>query len=114
MPTAEFPRLNLPAPYLYTVRAILRSHLPEAEIWAYGSRVNGDYYEASDLDLVARQPEDLKQRQIHLCEAIEAFSESDLPIFVQLVDWAAIPEAFHAEIEANYVVIQSENPQAQG
>lgn len=26
---------------------------------------------------------------------------------VQLVDWADIPAAFHAEIFANYVVIQS-------
>ncbi len=102
----EPPCLHLPERYLLMVQDILRTHLPEAEVWAYGSRVNGDYYEASDLDLVARQPDDLKRRQTQLYETLDAFSESDLPILVQLVDWAAIPAAFHAEILANYVVIQ--------
>ena len=106
MPPTETPRLHLPEPYLRIVQDILREHLPHAEIWAYGSRVNGDYYDASDLDLVARQPGDLKQGQTQLYDAIEAFTESDLPIFVQLVDWAWIPESFHAEILANYVVLQ--------
>jgi len=109
MPPTETPRLHLPESCLRIVQAILREHLPHAEIWAYGSRLNGDYYDASDLDLVARQPSDLKQRQPQLYDAIEAFTESDLPIFVQLVDWAGIPESFHAEILANYVVIQRGN-----
>jgi predicted nucleotidyltransferase len=88
------------------VQDILKTHLPNAEVWAYGSRVNGDYYDASDLDLVVRQPEDLNRRQPDLGDVIEAFSDSNLPIIVQIVDWAAIPEAFHREIEAGYVMIK--------
>lgn len=106
MSAIESPCLHLPEPYLRMVQDILRTHLPEAEVWAYGSRVNGDYYDTSDLDLVARQPDDLRRRQTSLGDVIEAFSESNLPILVQLVDWAGIPAAFHAEIAANYVVIQ--------
>jgi hypothetical protein len=61
---------------------------------------------ASDLDLVVRQPDDLTRRQPDLDEAAAAFSESDLPILVQIVDWARIPAAFREEIEAGYVVVQ--------
>ena len=89
------------------VQDILRTYLPSAEVWAYGSRVNGDYYDASDLDLVVRQPDNLKQRQSKLDDVVEAFSDSNLPIIVQIVDWAAISSDFHAEIIANYVVVQS-------
>lgn len=109
MPTTETARLELPAPYLKMVQDILRRHLPQAEVWAYGSRVNGDCYAASDLDLVVRQPDDLRRRQTNLHDVIEAFSESDLPIIVQLVDWANIPVEFHREIAANYVVVHSKH-----
>jgi predicted nucleotidyltransferase len=108
MPVVEISKLHLPKRYLQMVQAILQTHLPKAEVWAYGSRVNGDYYEASDLDLVVRQPEDLSRQQINLDEVIDAFSESNLPIIVQLVDWARIPESFHDEIMAKYAVIQPE------
>jgi len=106
MSVVETSKLHLPERYLQMVQAILQTHLPNAEVWAYGSRVNGDYYEASDLDLVVRQPEDLNRKQINLGEVVDAFSESNLPIIVQLVDWARIPTDFHAEIAENYVVVQ--------
>lgn len=106
MSVVETSKLHLPKRYLQMVQAILQTHLPNAEVWAYGSRVNGDYYEASDLDLVVRQPEDLSRKQINLGEVVDAFSESNLPIIVQLVDWARIPTDFHAEIAENYVVVQ--------
>jgi len=106
MSVVETSKLHLPERYLQMVQAILQTHLPNAEVWAYGSRVNGDYYEASDLDLVVRQPEDLNRRQLNLGEVADAFSESNLPIIVQLVDWASIPTDFHAEIAENYVVVQ--------
>ena len=108
MSVVETFKLHLPKRYLQMVQAILQTHLPNAEVWAYGSRVNGDYYEASDLDLVVRQPEDLSRQQINLDEVIDAFSESNLPIIVQLVDWARIPESFHDEIMAKYAVIKPE------
>lgn len=98
--------LHLEPRYLDMVQNILRQHLPQAEVWAYGSRVHGDYYDASDLDLVVRQADDLRHRQENLWQVREAFAESDLPIIVQIVDWAAIPSAFHAEIEAGYGVVQ--------
>lgn len=107
MPAVDSSQLQLPSRYLTMVRDILQQYLPEAEVWAYGSRVNGDHYDASDLDLVVRQPDNLSSRQTRLADAVEAFSESNLPIIVQVVDWARIPAAFHQEIEAKYVVVQA-------
>lgn len=107
MTAATLPRsLHLPPRYLAFVQAILHRYLPQAEVWAYGSRVNGDHYDASDLDLVVRQPDDLTRPQTALDEVADAFSESDLPILVQIRDWARIPPAFREEIEAGYVVLQ--------
>ena len=100
--------LHLPPRYLQQVQALLRAHLPNAQIWAYGSRVNGDHYEASDLDLVVRFPEAMQQTRRYqaLNDAKAALSESDLPIIVQIVDWDAIPHSFHDEILVRYVVVQ--------
>ena len=38
------------------LEALLRSHLPGIEVWAYGSRVNTRGHDGSDLDLVLRGP----------------------------------------------------------
>ncbi|MDI9335584.1 MAG: nucleotidyltransferase domain-containing protein [Gammaproteobacteria bacterium] len=101
--------LHLPPRYLQQVQTLLHTHLRNAEVWAYGSRVNGGHYEASDLDLVVRFSEGMvsKQRYQMLSDTREALSESNLPVFVQIVDWNAIPQSFHAEILARYVVVQT-------
>ncbi len=98
--------LDLPADYLNIVQDILQKYLRHAEVWAYGSRVTGGSYDASDLDLVVRQPQDLNHPTPELPELREAFIESNLPIQVQVVDWAYIPPSFHREIESNYEVIK--------
>ena len=100
-------KLDIRPAHLVLLRELLRQHLPHTEVWAYGSRVNGDGHEASDLDLVVRQPHDLKHETAELGEMLEAFSESNLPIRVDMVDWARIPASFHEEIEFAYVVVQS-------
>ena len=101
------PTLHLPPRYLSTVQAILRQHLPQAEVGAYGRRVRGDCHDTSDLDLVARNPAALDKPCPELADVAEAFSQSNLPIMVQIVDWARIPPAFHDEILAAYVVVKA-------
>ncbi len=92
--------------HLAAVQAILREHVPAAEVWAYGSRVNGRAHAASDLDLVVRNPKDLNQKHVNIDELKEAFSESNLPFIVDVLDWARIPESFRLQIEKGHVVIQ--------
>jgi uncharacterized protein len=97
--------LDLPPSYIETVRRLLASHVPVAEVWAYGSRISGQAHDGSDLDLVVRDPEDPSRPQRDLWELREAFSESEIPILVDVFDWARIPEEFRSEIARSHVVI---------
>ncbi len=101
-------QFDLKPEYLKRVKTILKAHVPHAEVWAYGSRVNGDCHKASDLDLVVRNPNDLSRHCEKLYELKEAFSQSDLPIIVDVIDWARIPDSFHTEIEKEHIDIQKE------
>lgn len=100
--------LDLRPEWLETVRRLLALHLPDAEVWAYGSRLNGAAHEGSDLDLVVRNPADLNKPFQKLAGLREALAESDLPILVDVLDWARIPESFRREISrGGTVVVQS-------
>jgi len=99
------PKLNLKPDYLRLLLDVLEAHAPEAEVWAYGSRVNGDGHDGSDLDLVVRNPAglDRPQRKIYLLR--NALDESNLPMLVDVLDWARLPEDFRREIERRHVVV---------
>ena len=99
-------RLDLPRRYRDQIEALLREHVPGVEVWAYGSRVSGRSHEGSDLDLVLRGPDLKRVDSGQLGDLIEALEESNVPIIVQVHDWARLPERFHREIEREYVVIQ--------
>lgn len=103
---SEMHTLHLQEKYAQQVRELLQLHIPEAAVWAYGSRVRGDYYDASDLDLVVRFPATENRDFFRLTATKEAFVESNLPIIVQMVDWDSIPQSFRDEILAGYVVVQ--------
>ena len=75
------------------------------EVWAYGSRVTGQGHETSDLDLVVRNPENPQVEIPGVADLKEAFTESDLPIWVDVVEWARVPESFQRNIEEKYVVV---------
>ena len=85
---------------------LLKEHVPEVEVWAYGSRVNGQSHDASDLDLVLRGPSLEKIPSLQLADLKEAFTESNIPFFVEARDWARLPESFHIEIESNFAELQ--------
>jgi predicted nucleotidyltransferase len=79
---------------------------PDTVVWAYGSRVNGDAHDGSDLDLVLR-PAGLHQLPYAtLVRFREALSESNLPILVDVHDWAQLPASFHERILARYEVLR--------
>jgi len=106
MPASPTISLDLPQKYLEQVQALLHTHVPHAEVWAYGSRVTGSGHEASDLDLVLRNPQNLQEETGGLYDLKEALTESNLPIHVDIMDWARIPVSFHREIERAHVVMQ--------
>lgn len=101
------PMLDLRPEWLESVRKLLAVHLPDAEVWAYGSRVQGTSHDASDLDLVVRNPVDPSKPQPNLSLLKQALSDSNLPILVDVLDWALIPESFRNEIlRGGKVVVQ--------
>ena len=99
------PRLDVKAPYREEIERLLREHLPGVEVWAYGSRTNGENHDASDLDLVLRGPGLAPLPSDALRRLHEAFRESNIPFFVEARDWARLPESFHREIERGCVVL---------
>ena len=74
-----------------------REHVPEATIWVFGSRARGDAKPRSDLDLAIQCSAPLSVRRLALLE--DAFTESDLPVRVDLVDYATIDDRFRALIK---------------
>ena len=107
-------RLDLQPRHRKQIEAMLREHLPDVEVWAYGSRVNGRGHGGSDLDLVLRGP-DLQRLPIgKLSDLTEAFRESNIPFLIEARDWARLPEGFHREIERDYVVLVRGTEQTTG
>ncbi len=106
MPRLDAACLHLRAADLAVLLRLLAQHTPRAQAWAYGSRVNGQSHDTSDLDLVLRNPGDLKQPIDALVDLKEALEESSIAILVDLHDWAYLPEPFHRNIEQAYVELQ--------
>jgi predicted nucleotidyltransferase len=99
------PALKIQANELQIVLNLLNRHVPNYTVWAFGSWVSGLPKPFSDLDLVliGSKPLPLSIR----AELNNAFSESDLPWKVDLVDWHSISPEFQKVIQANYEVIQT-------
>jgi predicted nucleotidyltransferase len=77
---------------LRLVRSILSAYVPGVEVRAFGSRVDGQAKPHSDLDLAIMTDHPLSPRTAALLR--EAFSESNLPFRIDIIDWAEISESF--------------------
>jgi type I restriction enzyme S subunit len=89
---------------LEIAKTILAEHVPEYEVRAFGSRVNWTAKEYSDLDLAVMTDKPLPIRK--MARLKDAFSESDLPFKVDVVDWAATGDNFQGIIQSEYETIQ--------
>lgn len=86
---------------LILVKKILRAFLPEPrKIVAFGSRVTGVHLKRhSDLDLCIMGDVPLSSRD--LSDLHDAFTNSNLTMRVDVVDWAATSPSFQAIIQKN-------------
>ncbi len=90
------------------LRRLIARHLPQSEVRAFGSRVTGACHDTSDLDLVAINLVNPQcAHPVGFWELKEAFSESNLPFLIDLLDWAAIPEKFRENICVNDFIVYS-------
>ena len=95
--------IDLSQAQLECVRRILQQHAPGIEVRVFGSRVKGTARRFSDLDLALVASSKLSWKQL---EALKnAFSESDLPILVDVVDWWAISDSFRECISDHYEIL---------
>ena len=90
--------MDLKPHHVEQVRNILQQHVPEAKVYAFGSRVKLTAKAHSDLDLLVVAETEIPLGRMHLLE--EAFAESDLPFRVDVLDWHAISAEFREQIAA--------------
>jgi predicted nucleotidyltransferase len=83
------------------VKSIIKKY-PHHIFFVYGSRSRDDFREYSDLDLCIHSKfKSLTER----AEIRAAFSESNLPISVDLIAWDEISTAFQKEIEDDLIIL---------
>lgn len=97
------PNLDLRPDHWNIVRDILRRHVPDRKVLAFGSRATWTAKDYSDLDLAVLGDEPLP---LDVASALaEDFVESDLPFKVDVVDWASTSESFRKVIKKKCVVL---------
>ena len=98
--------MDLMPQQLEQIKNILQQFVPETKVYAFGSRVGLTAKAHSDLDLVIVGESGIPLKRMQLLE--EAFSESDLPFRVDVVDWHAISVEFREQILARRELIWNE------
>ncbi|MES2935369.1 MAG: nucleotidyltransferase domain-containing protein [Pseudomonadota bacterium] len=97
-PVDKLPDIAITPEQWMIVSAILQKHVPDKEVWAFGSRATHTAKPHSDLDLAIISDIGLS---LSLLAAVEHdFSESDLPFKVDVVDWATITPVFRGIIQS--------------
>lgn len=98
--------IKLEDKHVQTIKTILAQHLPQAKVFAFGSRVSGEPRKYSDLDLAVELPQPLGLRTLRKLK--DALEDSDCPICVDIVDWHQASEEFRTYVaEQGISVVQA-------
>jgi predicted nucleotidyltransferase len=87
---------------LEEIRSIIGKLSQKAQVWAFGSWVDGSAHDASDLDLAMV---DFGRADDDIMALRDAFRESNVPFHVDIFDYKLLPKSFQEEISKKYVVI---------
>lgn len=98
------PPVSVSAAQWFIVQGILEAHIPQREVWAFGSRVKGPVKAYSDLDIAVMGDTPLSIAKA--ADLAQAFSESDLPFKVDIVLWSETSDNFRRVITDNHAVIR--------
>lgn len=104
MPEVALESVDLSPEQLTIVQNILLEHVPDKEVRAFGSRVNGSARTFSDLDLAVIGDTPLTMNQLGLLRT--AFDKSLLPWTVDIVDWSTTSDRFREIIKSSYAILQ--------
>lgn len=95
--------LSLDPDDVQIIRDILARHVPDRQVWAFGSRATGkDVRQFSDLDLAV---EGVLPWGLHGI-LDDAFDESLLPIKVEIIATGDVDQAFLDRIRKDFAVVQ--------
>lgn len=86
------------------IQSILKKHVPEYDVYVFGSRVTGKAKRYSDIDLLLKGEQEIAWRRLEVLK--EIFSESDLPILVDVVDAHTLSQTFLSQISPQSYLIQ--------
>jgi predicted nucleotidyltransferase len=75
-------------------------------ILAFGSRVNGDATNGSDLDLVVKTTDNSNLNIDEFYKVKNKLKDSNIPFLVDVLDWQVIPDYFKDNILKNYEVLK--------
>ena len=98
------PPIDVLPNHLEIILGILEKFVPGPEIRAFGSRVTGKARRHSDLDLVIMTERPLDVAVLAGMKA--AFSESDLPFAVDILDWAVLEEHVRRFVQEGSAIIR--------
>lgn len=102
--SVDAPLIDIRPDHWAIVQGILQKHVPQHEVWVFGSRAKRTAKPYSDLDLVVMGDQPLP---LDVSAALaDDFSDSDLPWKVDVVDWATTSDAFRGIIARDKVVVQ--------
>lgn len=93
--------INLNPKHAETLRKIFELYCPDAEIWAYGSRVNGNCHNGSDLDLAVI---DFNDPRKCISELKQLINDSNIPFLIDIAEYHNLPLSFQNKIKKNGIV----------
>ncbi len=97
--------IDLEKTYLDTVRQILCEHASEYKAVIFGSRIQGTAKKYSDIDIALIGSNKIDWRKIESIKDI--FSESDLPMIVDVIDYNSVSDSFKMRIDDRYELIKN-------
>jgi len=80
------------------ILGIIKKHVPDCDVLAFGSRLKWTHSDASDLDLAIVGKEKLSIGT--LLGLKEDFMESDIPYKVDVLDYHGVSSAFRGVVDA--------------
>lgn len=94
---------DLARQYQELVRALVKAHVPDAQVWVFGSRATGRARPYSDLDLLFTRPEHLPWQS--RCDLQDALEASELPFRVDIVETRSLTPPLRLRIEAERLAL---------
>ncbi len=82
--------------------SIIKQEIPDAEVWAFGSRVAGDSWECSDIDLAVRGS---ALSLSAIADLRDKLDNSNIPYIVDIVSWDSLRKSVQQSIEENHLTI---------